>query len=395
MTRSRIIFLLIVTACIGLTSSCGVSSDSWLRESIDPDGIRVVENGSNPRDWTGEWPIMRFEDEAVIGEGGEGDDYLLSMRTSGGVVGGGPDGQVGYTERQPPELRVFGTDGALLWKAGRDGEGPGEFRVPMRPRYVTEVGWIVNAPTLRRLIVFDEDGDFVQNRFLDQVPRARHFTHLGYLPNGDFWILAHRSIQGEMGQDMAYYPVWVQWEDLRYVQADSFEHVSVVKDDRYTYMYEENPANMTVDGQGRAWVNCVFPYQIEVYTPGGADHWRIRREYESTGFSDAYRESVEAEPLMEMEGEVWYLRLPEAQAAISGMNWTGNDEMWVFQSAWIDSPLVQVDVFSEDGVFERSFLADRSLRGMPIGADHLWRSDEAEDGSPLLIRSRYWFEERD
>ena len=98
---------------------------------------------------------------------------------------------------------------------------------------------------------------------------------------------------------------------------------------------------------------------------------------------------------MEMEGEIWYLRLPPVQPAIRGLNWTDHGEMWVFQSAWIDSPLVQVDVFDGDGVFQRAFLADRRLRGMPIGRDHLWRSDVAEDGSPLLIYSRYWFEERD
>jgi hypothetical protein len=382
-----------VTSCFLLTASCGQSGDSWVRESIDPDGIEVVENGSVPRNWTGTLPVLRFEDEVVLGAGGEGDDYLFS-----GVpatrIGGGPDGQIAYAERRPPDLRVFGPDGVMRWKAGRDGEGPGEFRVPMRPRYVPEVGWVVYALRLSRLIVFDEDGGFVQNRALDQVPPARHFTHLGYLPNGDIWILAHRSIQGELGQDMGYSPVWIAWDDLRYVKADSFIHTSVVRDDRFTYMYEENPASMAVDGEGRAWVNCVFPYQIDVYSPEGTDHWRIRREHQPAGFSDAYRESVEAEPLMEREGEVWYLRLPAVQAAISGMNWTGNDEMWVFQSAWIDSPLVQVDVFSDEGVFERSFLADRRLRGMPIGRDHLWRSGEAEDGSPLLIRSRYWFEER-
>ncbi|MFC1529918.1 hypothetical protein ACFL6R_04280 [Gemmatimonadota bacterium] len=391
----RTVPLLMVTTCIILLSSCGRSGDSWVRESVDPDGVRIVENGSVPEEWTGRLPIMRYEDTAVIGEGGRGDDYLLSSGTSGGLVGVGPDGQVGYTERQPPELRVFGTDGNLRWKAGREGEGPGEFRVPMRPQFVPEVGWIVNAPILHRLIVFDEEGGFVRNRLLDPVPRARHFTHLRFLPNGDFWILAHRSIQGEMGQDMFYYPVWIEWSDLRYVQTDSFRHVSVVKDDSYTYMYEENPANMAVDGQGRAWVNCIFPYQIEVYAPGGSDQWRIRREYELTGFPDAYRESIESEPFMEMEEEIWYLRLPERQAAIAGMNWTENNEMWVFQTAWVDSPLVQVDVFNEDGVFKRAFLADRRLRGMPIGAEHLWRSDEAEDGSPLLIRSRYWFEDRE
>ncbi|MFC1545344.1 hypothetical protein ACFL44_01490 [Gemmatimonadota bacterium] len=384
-----------MTTCIILTSSCGMSSDSWVRESIDSDGLRVVENGSIPRDWAGGLPVMRLEDEVVIGEGREDDSYLFAAQTTGGRIAGGPNGQIGFTESQPPELRIFGSDGELVWKAGREGDGPGEFRYPNRPAFVPAVGWIVNATFQNRLIVFDENGDFVQNRLLDQVPRARHFTHLRFLLDGDFWMLAHRSIQGEMGQDMVYYPVWVAWDDFSYVQTDSFEHVSVVKDDRYTYMYEDNPASMAVDGEGRAWVNCVFPYQIEVYAPGGADHWRIRRDHEPTRFSNAYRESIEAEPLMEREGEIWYLRLPERQPAIIGMNWTDNDEMWVFQSAWVDSPLVQVDVFNAEGIFERAFLADRRLRGMPIGENHLWRSGEAEDGSPLLIRSRYWFEERD
>ncbi|GAF72172.1 unnamed protein product, partial [marine sediment metagenome] len=149
------------------------------------------------------------------------------------------------------------------------------------------------------------------------------------------------------------------------------------------------------DDAGRAWANGVFDYQIEVYDPEATGQWRIRRECKLVEYPAAYREQQESEMVMEMEVGRYFVKLPPLQPAIRGMEWTGRGEMWVFQSAYIDSPLVQVDVFDSDGVFVRAFLADRSLQGMPIGRDHLWSSDTAADGSPLLIYSRYWFEDKE
>ncbi len=276
--RNRTSYLLVIPvvimASLSLLSACGEDGDSWVSESIDPDNVRVVENGPYPREWTGQLPIMRLEDEVVIGEGREDESYLFSAQTTGGLVAGGPNGQVGYTELQPPELRVFRPDGEFLWKAGRSGEGPGEFRFPNRPAFVPSIGWIVNAPTLNRLIVFREDGSFSRNRPLDQVPWAQHFSKMEFCPNGDFWLLAHRSRSSENGMNTAYYVVWVGWEDFRFSEADSFEHVSTVKSNRYTYMYQENPVNLAVDDRGRAWVNGVFPYQIDVFGLEAEDHWR-------------------------------------------------------------------------------------------------------------------------
>ena len=63
--------------------------------------------------------------------------------------------------------------------------------------------------------------------------------------------------------------------------------------------------------------------------------------------------------------------------------------MWVFSRAWVDSPMIQVDVFTENGIYERAFLADVALAGYPFESDHVYRADAAEDGSPLLMRSRH------
>ncbi len=385
----------VIMASLSLLSSCSGGDDSWVKESVDLDSIRVVENGPYPREWTGSLEVLCLEDEVIIGQGREEDAFLLSARPSRGLVTGGLHGQVGYVEHQPPEIRVFGTDGECLWQAGRSGDGPGEFRYPNRPGYAQGIGWIVNAPTLNQLVVFGEDGSFSRTVSLLQVPRAQHFSRLEFAPTGDFWILAHKSRSKDDGLYMSHYVVWVEWGSFRAAEADSFEHLSMTSKGQDFYMYDDNPVNLAVDDLGRAWVNGVFEYQIDVYDQEVMGHWRIRREYKLAEYPAAYREQQESEIIMEMDDGKYFNKLPPLEQAIRGMEWTEQGEMWVFQSAYVDSPLVQVDVFDRNGVFVRAFLADRSLNGMPIGRDHLWRGDIAEDGSPLLIYSRYWFEDEE
>lgn len=65
------------------------------------------------------------------------------------------------------------------------------------------------------------------------------------------------------------------------------------------------------------------------------------------------------------------------------------DELWVFTTVEVDSPLVQVDVFNPKGVFIRAFSADASLRYARISRDTMWRLDETSDGFPKLVRSKF------
>jgi len=374
-------------------SSCGGDGGRWTKETTDSDGVRVVANGSVPRDTAFPLPILRYEDLAVIGEQTGEEHLMFSVRPSGGYVAGGPDGQIGYAERQPPELRVFGPEGSLQWVGGRQGGGPGEFEIPVRPGYAEGVGWVVNAALRHRLVVFDDVGNWVADRPMDEIVHGRYYSAIDFTPGGDFWMLAHHSQQTEEGLHMRYWMVSVDWETLEGAVADSFTNPSMVTEDSRNVMYDGFPRYLAVDDQGRAWLNRTLDYTLDVYGPGASSHWRVRRICDLHDYPPGEREAIESEVLMEdPEGQVWYRKLPSQQPAISGLTWTGAGELWVFQRAYVDSPLVQVDVFDHDGVFVRAFLADRDLRGMPIGEDHLWRSAEGEDGSPLLIRSRYWIE---
>jgi len=56
---------------------------SWTREIIDPDGIRVVENGPRPEEWLRELPVLRVQEEVVIGRDEGPEEYLLSFKPYG------------------------------------------------------------------------------------------------------------------------------------------------------------------------------------------------------------------------------------------------------------------------------------------------------------------------
>jgi len=152
------------------------------------------------------------------------------------------------------------------------------------------------------------------------------------------------------------------------------------------------PLNIEVDAPGRAWVNGELSYQIEIYEPGRGEHWRLRREYDLVVYPLSFRKYQESKTVMESPEETWFIKLPPMQPAIAGLKWIETGEMWVFTSAYIDSPMVQVDVFNPSGEYVRAFLADGRLKNMPIGADFLYKTDTIESGSPILVRCSYHIE---
>lgn len=163
-----------------LVASCGEAGASALSVVRDSAGIAIVENTS-PADsaayawWTVEGP------DADMGrpDGADGQDLFrvaaaVRLADGGYVVADGGSS----------ELRFFDATGAFVRRAGRSGEGPGEFRSP---------SWLANPlpdslyafdRALVRVSVFDTAGAFVRDfPFGDPGNGA---TLIGRLPDGSF-----------------------------------------------------------------------------------------------------------------------------------------------------------------------------------------------------------------
>ena len=143
---------------LGLTlTACGEDGGTSGYLVRDSSGIRIVENQASRSDTTiwqvGEAPLV---DIGVL----EGDEAYQLFQV-GGVVKLS-DGRIVVANGGTYELRFFDADGRYLMSAGREGEGPGEFR---GVEQVAQVGDSIVAYDwgLSRISVFDLTGQYVRS----------------------------------------------------------------------------------------------------------------------------------------------------------------------------------------------------------------------------------------
>ena len=384
--RKRFTLLLLVL----LVCSCGQKSsqDSYANTVVDPDGISAIENGPIPQQWDGSLPTLNLETLATVGAEEGPDEQLISSAGFYMQVATGPDGQVGYVERVPTELRVYDSGGNFLWRAGRSGEGPGEWRNASHLEYVTNTGWVLRTYP-DRLLIFSETGTMVESRSVRDVPGIRSSYLRSLHPSGVMWSWTLDASNQEISYGHLFRGDWITLDS---VEIDTVLNSTLTyegSDSAYLTLW---PRSMSADPDGRLWLNHSFEYQIEVYEVVGNDRWRVRRQHKPVPYTHAKREQTESTPTAGMPGRTIYIRLPKNRPSIQELKWVDNNELWVFTSTYVDSPFVQVDVFDMDGIYIRAFKADESLRWGCFQDDTVWQLKENEEGVPQLIRSRYWVE---
>ncbi len=146
---------LLLGACAGESAHAGFTPAVPRIDTL-PGGVIQVTN-AGPTSWpdTGGW---RFVEERVIAP----DDGTPGEIGSPDGVAIGTDGAVYVIQRKPHAIKVYGPDGTFRRDIGRDGEGPGEFRVG----YIGVRGDTIalQDPALFRFTTFLADGTLLQNR---------------------------------------------------------------------------------------------------------------------------------------------------------------------------------------------------------------------------------------
>jgi hypothetical protein len=147
-------------ACILAASSCRSTDkplvDHQLRDSA---GIRIVESsGPEWRDGAG-WALSS-EPSVTIGSADGDEHYLFSRVTKGRLM---PDGGFVLMDFGTMTLRRFSATGAFMWEAGREGDGPSEFRDPQVLQVLKPDSLLVFDTSSRQLSVISPSGDFVRS----------------------------------------------------------------------------------------------------------------------------------------------------------------------------------------------------------------------------------------
>ncbi len=142
---------------VPLASGCSDPKSSLARAVYDtlPGGIpRVMSAG--PTAWadTNGWQLV----ETLRIAGSVGDSTIVNDPMSLALDG---EGRVYLADRSPAVIKVFGTDGHMVRTIGREGSGPGEFRVAFVTVHGSSI--VVHDPQKARTSVFDTSGTFVKS----------------------------------------------------------------------------------------------------------------------------------------------------------------------------------------------------------------------------------------
>ena len=151
-----------------------------------------------PEDPPAEAPLWRVGSEPLAIYGSAGDDPDNEFGYVADVVRG-PDGTIAAADGLYYSLSFFSADGELRAKAGREGEGPGEF---------SEIAGLVSAPE-GRLFVFDKglqrlsewtfDGDYVGDTRLTRPGTDRPVVGAGRFEDGNWYAReGHRLVAAPM-----------------------------------------------------------------------------------------------------------------------------------------------------------------------------------------------------
>lgn len=164
-------------------AACGGGAGRPAVVERDSAGIAIVENSADTAALREGWSI---DPEPLVTIGGLRSDASQQLfQISGGLRLS--DGRIAIANGGSSDIRIYGTDGALLAVYGRQGEGPGEFTSPQLAGVIGDDSLIVFDSQLRRISILDADTGYVRSVLVGDegggFPLAR-----GALGDGDLLL---------------------------------------------------------------------------------------------------------------------------------------------------------------------------------------------------------------
>ncbi len=151
MNPRPVAFLLCATACGGAEAG----DLAQARTDTLPGGVvRIMSEG--PTAWTDSAGVALVEEHRFHGEDGTpselGEPRSIALDASGRVY---------VVDAKPAAIKVYDPDGRFVRTIGREGEGPGEFRmgfIAVRDQHL-----VLHDPRVARTSLFDTSGTFVRS----------------------------------------------------------------------------------------------------------------------------------------------------------------------------------------------------------------------------------------
>ena len=147
-----------LVAGVAASAACNATSAPPTSVVRDSAGVRIVTSNSEAWDEADRWTIAPTPTVSIGTVAGD-PVYELSVVTGAARL---DDGRIVVVNVGSGELRLYDPNGSYLGSFGRDGEGPGEFRLPAAVLPFAD-SLLVWDTRLRRMSVFTTAGRFIRS----------------------------------------------------------------------------------------------------------------------------------------------------------------------------------------------------------------------------------------
>jgi len=337
------------------------------------DDVVVV---SNPKTPESKMRIV-FTEELSIGEA-EGDaNYMF-----GNSVGFNTDDEGNFYVADYDNHRIlkYDTEGKHLLTFGREGQGPGEFRVLSLPRFDKENNLYITDSLNQRISFFDKDGNYLRQM-------RTQGRYLNLFINSTGFFITNKSDANMEGNVQKLTSTYGLFDDEFNLLAELY------KDEFELTMPAGRDESAIADYFAKAWSRMAFrpavrliladndfiylgypdKYEINVYSPEGTLLKKITRDYDPIPVSDKdkddfierMRESLSRTPMFTddlIKKAFQKTKFPKYKPAYQSFTLMENGWLVVIVDS-VEDEYTFLDIFNQDGKYIGNFRAPVPAEG--------------------------------
>lgn len=410
-----------VLLCLGFGYlACGnedgsESGGGW-EAAVDTVGDTVVVRTLSGSVWG---DTAYLEEEVSIGMLEGPDEYLVGNPRSIAV---GAGGEIYVLDRQVPVIRMYDRDGSFVRNIGRDGGGPGEYKLPGAIAVLSDSRLLVRDPGNGRVSIYGADGEYIEQLwypggfntsrrlYTDTTGLAYSLVLLNYGTAPWDWIFGIARIDPTEGiQDTVPAPTW-DYEPPQITASregsSSSDNVPFSPEDYWTF----SPLGYMVGGLSTEYRIDLFRTDEPVL--------RIERSWTPVPVKREEAEEQRRQKTANMQRQYsgWKWNgpgVPDTKPPFTDLftSWEGNIWVQVSQEGYAkmteaearaeeertDRPqrrfteAAAYDVFSPDGTYLGHVQTPRSFRAHPeplVRGDYVWAVTRDELDVARVVRFR-------
>ncbi len=361
-----------------------------------PSGVERVFS-AEPTGWSNSSQGWHFEEVTRFG----GADGTASELVEPGTIAVDDWGRVYVADRKPPAVKVFDSTGSLVRIIGREGGGPGEFRVA----FIAVRGGllVVQDPMQSRTTVFDSAGSYLRSWkssccYWDQIFIDREMR---------IYIPTSTTSDGKQSRGQAYtrYQVDGQLVDTLWIPSrDEGKSWRVASKDGNVQMSMGIPFTPQIRKAWHPAGGFIYgwsgSYSLARSLSGGDTARVIERQWTAEVIPDSLRAARANETMKSVSLQVGEAMakaainvgdVPTAAPAFLDLRVDESDHLWARLLIGTDSTKTAFDVFGPDGSWLGPVvipIGTPEWGGMYIGRGSIYAATEDADGRPAIVRLR-------